>query len=115
MGLIGGTLRLPMTPLAKANEAVVENGLRRDESHLEVFVAEEGHVHARSARQQRGGFEQPGHVFARHLEREVFEQLGGGVGRHGDVVPSDIVVARHTTYVHRYLSSAASGEWNPGR
>jgi len=28
MGLIGGTLRLPMTPLAKANEAVVETALR---------------------------------------------------------------------------------------
>jgi 4-hydroxy-tetrahydrodipicolinate synthase len=28
MGLMGGTLRLPMTPLAKANEAVVEGALR---------------------------------------------------------------------------------------
>ena len=28
MGLCGGTLRLPMTPLAKANEAVVESALR---------------------------------------------------------------------------------------
>ncbi|MBC5766357.1 4-hydroxy-tetrahydrodipicolinate synthase [Ramlibacter albus] len=28
MGLIGGTLRLPMTPLSKANEAVVEGALR---------------------------------------------------------------------------------------
>ncbi len=28
MGLCGGTLRLPMTPLAQANEAVVENALR---------------------------------------------------------------------------------------
>jgi 4-hydroxy-tetrahydrodipicolinate synthase len=28
MGLMGGALRLPMTPLAKANEAVVERALR---------------------------------------------------------------------------------------
>jgi 4-hydroxy-tetrahydrodipicolinate synthase len=28
MGLMGGALRLPMTPLAKANEAVVEAALR---------------------------------------------------------------------------------------
>ena len=28
MGLMGGALRLPMTPLAKANEAVVEGALR---------------------------------------------------------------------------------------
>ena len=28
MGLMGGALRLPMTPLARANEAVVEGALR---------------------------------------------------------------------------------------
>jgi 4-hydroxy-tetrahydrodipicolinate synthase len=28
MGLCGGTLRLPMTPLSKSNEAVVEGALR---------------------------------------------------------------------------------------
>jgi len=28
MGLMGGALRLPMTPLATANEAVVEGALR---------------------------------------------------------------------------------------
>ncbi|HYE38634.1 MAG TPA: dihydrodipicolinate synthase family protein, partial [Ramlibacter sp.] len=28
MGLMGGTLRLPMTPLTPANEAVVEGALR---------------------------------------------------------------------------------------
>ncbi len=28
MGLCGGTLRLPMTPLETANEATVENALR---------------------------------------------------------------------------------------
>ena len=28
MGLMGGALRLPMTPLAKGNEAVVEQALR---------------------------------------------------------------------------------------
>jgi 4-hydroxy-tetrahydrodipicolinate synthase len=28
MGLCGGTLRLPMTPLAPANEAIVEGALR---------------------------------------------------------------------------------------
>ena len=28
MGLCGGTMRLPMTPLASSNEAVVESALR---------------------------------------------------------------------------------------
>jgi 4-hydroxy-tetrahydrodipicolinate synthase len=28
MGLMGGALRLPMTPLAQGNEAVVEGALR---------------------------------------------------------------------------------------
>jgi 4-hydroxy-tetrahydrodipicolinate synthase len=28
MGLIGGAMRLPMTPLSKSNEAVVEQALR---------------------------------------------------------------------------------------
>ena len=57
------------------DEAEFADGLGRADAHLEVFVAEEGHVDLRAGRDAVLRLEQARHVLARHLERVAVHQF----------------------------------------